>query len=132
MSESIWEKMNYVTNSSVNIDGFTYIQHQYFKKYNEYLELLPDSLPTSEEDATLLSIKLSEPHHQVAIYENILEILACTSIESLINAAGIHVMSEVFYKKKIERNDIISKIRFLIFSINQIEVYKNNKDFHIR
>ena len=126
MSDSIWKNVNYFTNSSVNMDGFIYIQHVYFKLYNEYINLIPEHLPSSEDEAMELTFKLDEPHYHVAIYENILEILACTSIESLINTAGIHAMTEKFYKKTIERNDIVSKIRLLIFSISNTEIEENN------
>jgi len=118
--------MSYYTNHTAGLGGLIYIQHRYNFLIKKYVNKIPVELPKSELEALELSHNLSKAYEELTIHHNLLSILICTTIESIVNSAGIHIMSKKFYKQTVERSDIISKVRILVFSMHQIELSLDN------
>ena len=125
IEKNIWDKYNYIINGTVSSSSFLYLQKEFFYKYRDYITKLP-VLPKSEEEASYANFKLSDSFEELLFYKSLLKILACTSIETYINTAGINCFSEKFYKKTVERNNIIDKIKLLVLFITEIELEDSN------
>ena len=71
--------------------------------------------------------ELNKPFFEFILYHNLLEVIACTSIESMVNSAGINILSENYYKKNLERSNILIKIKLLIAITSKVEIEDDNK-----
>lgn len=126
--ENPWENTNFLINNAVSFDGFFYLKKVFYEKLKSFNDKY--FIPKSKIEEMKQYEILSPLYFEVSLYHNLMQIIACTTIESVVNSFGIHVFSEAYYKENMERNPIVTKIKLLIAYTNKIEL--NNDDLELK
>jgi hypothetical protein len=124
-----WQYINLLTNETIGISGIRILKKRYDEVYKTFCEIKEKRKIGDRE--YLKTAKYSEVD-EVILYNQMFIILGCAAIECWVNSFGITLLSEKFYKKNIERQDIIQKIVVLNAIHKNTELDENDVLISIR
>jgi hypothetical protein len=117
-----WKNINMVYDAVMTGKAFSYLEKDFNKIYEKFILEKEQIFKKYEEDGNW------ERYTEIAIYNDLFIILGCAMIEFWVNSFGIHLLNEEYYKKNIERLNIVEKIRILIAIHKRKEIDDNNEN----
>jgi hypothetical protein len=116
-----WKNMNLIYDSIMAGDGFSYLDKNFNNIYDKFIAEKEQILKNFEEGSDF------ERFIEVELYNYLFIILGCAMIELWVNSFGIHLLTEDYYHKNIERMGIVEKIKVL-FAIHKREEIDDNNE----